>query len=176
MAEEKTFTINLRREFLKKPLYQRTKRALTAVKEFSLKHFKTKEVRIGPKLNDKLWEKGNRKPPAKITIKGIVEEGIAYVELPGFNFEKTKPKEETKTKGKPTKEEVKQEAKKEQEKELNKELAHEEELKQKKEHHHEAIEIPQHGIKEPEMDRENKNKKGRVVGSTGKKDAKQSKP
>ena len=170
--EEKTFTINLRREFLKKPIYQRTKRALTAVKEFSLKHFKTKEVRIGPKLNEKLWEKGNRKPPAKIKIKGIVEDGIAYVELPGFNFEKTKPKEETKTKGKPTKEEVK----KEQEKELNKELAHEEELKQKKEHHHEAIEIPHAEIKQPEKDIDTKARKGRVVGSSGKKNSKDPKP
>ena len=173
--EEKTFTINLRREFLKKPIYQRTKRALTAVKEFSLKHFKTKEVRIGPKLNEKLWEKGNRKPPAKIKIKGIVEEDIAYIELPGFNFEKTKPKEETKTKGKPTKEEVKQEAKKEQEKELNKELAHEEELKQKKEHHHETIEVPHEDLKQIDKEKESISKKGRVVGSTGKKGAKEPK-
>ena len=42
MAEEKTFTINLRREFIKKPNYKRSKKAITAIKEYTLKHLKTK--------------------------------------------------------------------------------------------------------------------------------------
>ncbi len=162
--EERTYTIGLRKEFLKKPLYRRAKKAVTAVKEFAMQHLKVKIVKIGPHLNDKIWERGKRNPPSKIKVKAHVDDGVAYVELPEFKFEKTQPKEE-----KETKVDAKTEAKKEQEKELNKEHAHEEQLKEKKEHVHEAIEVPQHGLKEPQKDIENKGKKGRVVGSTGKK-------
>ncbi|MBI2148058.1 50S ribosomal protein L31e [Candidatus Woesearchaeota archaeon] len=178
MAEEKIFTIGLRKEFLKKPKYRRAKKAVTAVKEFIIQHLKVKEVKIGPNLNSKIWERGKRNPPSKIKVKGLVEEGIAYVELPEFEF-KPKPKEEKKLEKTSKKESVevaKEEQKKEQEKESIKELAHEEKVKEKKEHHHEPIEVPHAEIKQPEKDIENKSKKGRVVGSTGKKGAKQAKP
>lgn len=169
MAEEKTFTIPLRKEFSKKPIYRRAKKAVTAVKEYAMQHLKVKIVKIGPQLNTKIWERGRRHPPAKIKVKGHVDDGVAYVELPEFKFEKTKPKEEE---GKPK--DAKAEEKKEQEKELNKELATEEKLKEKKEHHHEAIEVPQAEVKQSEKDIEAKARKGRTAGSTGKKGAKES--
>ncbi|MBS3152811.1 50S ribosomal protein L31e [Candidatus Woesearchaeota archaeon] len=171
MTEEKIFTIGLRKEFLKKPKYRRAKKAVTAVKEFIMQHLKVKEVKIGPHLNLKIWERGKRNPPSKVKVKATVEEGTAYVELPEFKFEKVKPKEEKKEE-----KTAKEEQKKEQEKELIKELSHEEKLKEKKEHHYEPIETPNAEIKQPEKDIENKSKKGRVVGSTGKKGAKQAKP
>src|SRR3989338_6118435 len=133
MANEKLFTINLRKEFLKKPKYRRTKKAVTTVREFITRHLKTKEVKVGPNLNLKLWERGKRNPPSKVKVKAMLEEGIAYVELPEFEFTLPKPKEEKTEED--SKKDAKEEKKKEQEKELNKELAHEEELKQKKEHH-----------------------------------------
>jgi len=82
MADEKTFIINLRREFSKKPIYRRAKKAVTAVKEYISKHLKVKEVKIANDLNMKIWERGRRHPPPKIKVKAIVKEGIAYVQLP----------------------------------------------------------------------------------------------
>jgi len=62
MADEKIFTIPLRKEFSKKPIYRRAKKAVTCVKEFITQHLKTKDVRIGPHLNEKIWERGRRHP------------------------------------------------------------------------------------------------------------------
>jgi ribosomal protein L31E len=162
---EKTFTINLRKQFMKKPEYKKTKKAVTAIKEHMFQHLKTEDVKIGPELNLALWNKGNRHPPAKIKVKVVVEENIAYVELPGFPFSKVRaPKEEKK------KTDKKEEAKKEQEKELNKEKKKEEILEQKKEHvHHDKIETPQNAIKEEDKVKEAKAKRSRVINETGKK-------
>src|SRR3989344_6759289 len=121
MAEDKIFTINLRKEFLKKPRYKRTKKAVRAVREFIIRHLKVEEVKIGRHLNEKILERGRKNPPSKIKVKAQVEDKVAYVELPEFEFERVKTIEDKKT---PTKKELE---KKEQEKELNKELKHEEE-------------------------------------------------
>lgn len=91
--EERTYVIPLRRECLKKPKYQRTKRAVSTVKNFIIKHMKVKEVKIGKHLNEKLWERGKKSPPPKIKIKTIIEEEYARVELPEFPFEKKKEPE-----------------------------------------------------------------------------------
>lgn len=172
MADEKTFIINLRREFSKKPIYRRAKKAVTAVKEYISKHLKVKEVKIANDLNMKIWERGRRHPPPKIKVKAIVKEGIAYVQLPELAFDLPKPKDEKSEKA-PTAKEL---AKKEQEKELNKELADEEKARHKKEHQHEPIAKPGPSIKPQDKVVEDIQQHGRVIGSTGKKGAKESKP
>ena len=130
MVEEKLFIINLRREFIKKPIYRRSKKAITAVKEYISKHLKVKEVKIGGHLNQEILKRGRRHPPPKVKVNAYVEEDIGYVELEGFKFEKPKPKEEKegktivekllKKEEKTTEEETKEEEK-EQLKELKKE-------------------------------------------------------
>ncbi len=172
MAEEKIFIINLRREFSKKPLYRRAKKAVTAVKEFISKHLKVEEVKIGKHLNKKIWERGKRKPLPKVKVKAIVENNVAYVELPEFEFDRAKPKEEKKGEKhehKHHEHSAKEEQAKEQEKVAVKELSHEEEIKQKKEHRQEIIEKPGKSIKPQEKVVEDIQKHGRVIGSTGKK-------
>jgi len=164
MAEEKIFTINLRREFRKKPHYQRSKKAVTAVKEFISQHLKVEEVKIGPHLNLKIWKKGRKNPPPKIKVKANVEDKIAYVELPEFKFEKFKPKEEEEKKVTP-----KEEKKKEQEKELLKEL-------KKEVHKPEIISRPEKEIKVQEKVKESMEREIRVIGRTGIKGAKDPKP
>lgn len=178
MVEDKIFTINLRREFSKKPIYRRAKKAVTAVKEFIAKHLKIKEVKIGANLNLKIWERGRRSPPPKVKVKVRVADNIAYVELPEFEFSIKKEKEEKKTVTEKvlSKKETEEEAKKEKEKELNKELADEEKLKQKREHKPEVVEKPSSTIKPQEKVVEDIQRHGRVIGSTGKKGAKESKP
>lgn len=90
MAEEKIFTMNLRKEILKKPHHQRAKRAVNATIDYIKRHMKVSEVKIGKNLNDLLWSRGNRNPPMRVKVKSIIEEGYARVELPEFEFEKKK--------------------------------------------------------------------------------------
>jgi len=102
MAEERTYIIPLRREFLKVAYYKKSRRAKDAVKKFIARHLRAKEVKIGIHLNEKIFENGRKNPPPKIKVKAIKEGDIARVELPEFPFETPKPEEsKEKTKGAP---------------------------------------------------------------------------
>jgi len=68
MAEEKIYTIPLRKEWQKVPIYKRSRKAITATKQFLLRHLK-KEVNIGPYLNQYIWQQGNRHPPARVKVR-----------------------------------------------------------------------------------------------------------
>ncbi len=80
---ERTYTIPLRREFLKVPKYKRAKKSVTAVKEFITKHMKCEEVRLGKYLNQALWEHGMRNPPARIKINVLKQDNKVLAELFG---------------------------------------------------------------------------------------------
>ena len=125
MAEEKIFTMNLRREILKKPHHQRAKRAVNATIDYIKRHMKVNEVKIGKNLNDLLWSRGNRNPPMRVKVKSIIEEGYARVELPEFEFGKKKEeKKETlkeKILGKKEPETAKEKIIEEKEKEIKEE-------------------------------------------------------
>ena len=71
MAEERIYTIPLRKEFMKAPSYKKTKRALTAIKAFLIRHMKAEDVKIGKYLNLELWKHGRQNPPPRIKIKAI---------------------------------------------------------------------------------------------------------
>ncbi|MBI4159005.1 50S ribosomal protein L31e [Candidatus Woesearchaeota archaeon] len=71
MALERIYTIPLRREFMKAPNYRKTKRSVSAVREFLQKHMKCEEVKIGKYLNLELWKHGRKNPPPKIQVKAI---------------------------------------------------------------------------------------------------------
>ena len=100
MAEERTYIIPLRREFIKAPSYKKTKKAVTAIKSFLIKHMKGDEVKFGSHLNEELWARGNKHPPPRIKVKAIKDEkNMIRVELPEFEFQipkedKSKSKEE----------------------------------------------------------------------------------
>ena len=70
MADQETICIiPLRREILKAPKYQRTKKAVRAVRSYLIKRFKLENVLIGQDLNMKLHERGNSNPPVKVKVK-----------------------------------------------------------------------------------------------------------
>jgi len=98
MADEKTFIIPLRKEFMKAPNYKRTKKAVSTIREYLKRHMKSDNIKIGKHLNLKLWEHGRKNPPIKIKIKAIKEEDIVRAELPEFEFETSKKKEKKKPK------------------------------------------------------------------------------
>ncbi len=96
MAEPRTYTIPLRKEWLKAPKYKRAKKAVTAVREFIIHHMRNENVLIGPKLNLKIWEHGIKNPPCRVKVTCYEDkEGIVRVELFGFEF-KAKDKKEAK--------------------------------------------------------------------------------
>ncbi|MEK6834958.1 MAG: 50S ribosomal protein L31e, partial [Nanoarchaeota archaeon] len=134
MAEERIYTIPLRREFLKAPSYKRSKKAISAIRIFLSKHMKVEEVKIGKYLNLEIFKHGRKNPPSKIKVKAIKEKikikdkdvEIVRAELIDAPVEKIKeePKKEVKkeeVKAQETKQEIKVE---EQEKEKKEVLEH----------------------------------------------------
>ncbi len=100
MAEERTYIIPLRKEFLKAPKYKRTKRAVSAVRSFVKRHMKAEDVKIGEKLNLEIWKHGGKNPPSRIKVHTIKEDNIASVELIDVPFKKPEDKEKKKSKEK----------------------------------------------------------------------------
>ncbi|MBS3172202.1 60S ribosomal protein L31 [Candidatus Woesearchaeota archaeon] len=115
--EERIYTIPLRREFQKTTRFKKAKKAVTAVKEFTLKHSKAKEVKVGRYLNEAIWANGIRYPPARVKVKITKENDIATVELIDAPVVEKKT-----TETKKVKEEIKKEVEKEVEEELEPEM------------------------------------------------------
>lgn len=102
---ERTYTIPLRREFLKVANWRRTEKAVTAVKEFMVRHMKSKNVKIGKAVNEELWKHGIKNPPHHIKVIATKDDkGMVKVELFGAkekvkkgtkSIEKQGQKEET---------------------------------------------------------------------------------
>jgi len=89
---ERTYTIPLRKEWLKKPKYKRAKKAITTIREFLTKHMKSEKLKISKELNDAVWFRGIKNPPHKIKVNVVKDdEGIVFATLFGV-----KPKEEKK--------------------------------------------------------------------------------
>ncbi|MBW2986130.1 60S ribosomal protein L31 [Candidatus Woesearchaeota archaeon] len=65
---ERTYIIPLRREWRKSPRYRRAKKAVTAVKDFLIKHMKSEDIKIGKYLNEMLWKHGIKNPPCRIKV------------------------------------------------------------------------------------------------------------
>ena len=124
MALERTYTIPLRREWLKVPRYKRAKKAVIAVNRFLRRHMKSDDVRLGKYLNEELWKHGIKNPPSKIRVNVLKDDkGVVRAELVGAPIPKVeeeakkkglKEKIVEKIKGKPA-EEKKEEAKKPEE-------------------------------------------------------------
>ena len=102
--ETKTYTIPLRREFLKTSRNRRAKKAITGIHDFVEKHIKAARIIIGEELNELVWANGISNPPPRVKVditKDVVKEDDkefieAYVNLVGI---KRKKKVELKKKG-----------------------------------------------------------------------------
>ena len=106
MALERTYTIPLRKEWLKAPKYRRAKRAINAVKTFLARHMKSEDVRLGPALNEEVWKHGIKNPPGRIRVNVLKDdEGLVRAELFGAPMTLPKAPEAEKEKKAPVKEE-----------------------------------------------------------------------
>lgn len=88
---ERTYTIPLRKQFLKVPRWRRTEKALVAVREFLQKHMKSEEVKIGPSINEFVWKHGIRNPPSRVKITTSKDDkGVVKAELFGLKAKEEK--------------------------------------------------------------------------------------
>jgi large subunit ribosomal protein L31e len=114
MAEAKTdkiereYIIPLRRRWKIVPRYQRTNKAVKTVKEFLARHMKIRDkdlnkIKLDRYLNEILWHRGIKNPPAKIKVLAVKEGEIVKVtalEMPqSIKFKKLR-EEKTETKAK----------------------------------------------------------------------------
>ena len=93
MTLERTYNVPLRKEWLKAPMYRRSKKAVTALTEFAAKHMKTdiEKVKIGKQVNLFIWKDGIKNPPHHVKVNMIKDdEGIVKVELFGVKYEEFK--------------------------------------------------------------------------------------
>ena len=138
---ERVYNVPLRREWLKSPKYKRAKKAITALKEFIIKHMKSEDVKIGKHANLEIWKHGIKNPPHHIKIKAVKDKsGLVTVELEGKKLKEKvpsvlkkareklekKPKKEEKALEEPKTPEEISEEKKEDKKEKAKEIEKEE--------------------------------------------------
>ncbi len=88
MAEvnQREYVIPLRKEWMKVPRYKRTSKSVKAIKEFVAKHMKVPErdlnkVKLDVYLNNELWFRGMKKPPAKVKVLAKKDGEIVRVEM-----------------------------------------------------------------------------------------------
>ena len=97
---ERVYTIPLRREYLKVPRWKRAKKAMKAIREFTMRHMKVDNpdnVKISNSINEIIWSRGGKKVIPKITVKMIKEDEIVHVLLPDEQLKKEeKPKKKEK--------------------------------------------------------------------------------
>jgi len=97
---EREYIIPLRANWKKVPRYKRANKAIKTIKEFLVKHMKVydrnlNKIKIDNYLNEFVWFRGIKKPPAKVHIIAKKEEGenglinVRLKELPKkLNFKK----------------------------------------------------------------------------------------
>lgn len=106
---ERTYNVPLRKEYMKAPRWNRTKKAVTALRQFLAKHMKSEEVKLSKELNEFMWKHGIKNPPHHIKVKAVKDEkGVVKAEL--FGAEKPASKKEKKEKKAVKKESAKETA------------------------------------------------------------------
>lgn len=108
--EERIYTIPLR-DAWRTALRRRAKRAISIIKEFTVRHMKADKVKIGKALNENVWKQGIRNPPRKVKVQMIIEKKekgkkdeevddgkVVWVELADVKFERPLTKDERKKK------------------------------------------------------------------------------
>jgi len=86
VSTQKTFTIPLRKGFQEAAPYKRAPKAMRVLRSFLQRHCKVDEVKIGPRLNQLIWQRGIRSPPPRVTVNVIIDDGVAKAELEGFTY------------------------------------------------------------------------------------------
>jgi len=86
-GKEQIYTIPLGKAYNYKKS-RRTIRAIDLIRAFVFRHTKADNVLISMKTNEAIWSRSIEKPPRKIKVKVIKEDGTSTVYLPDENSEK----------------------------------------------------------------------------------------
>jgi large subunit ribosomal protein L31e len=83
---EREYIIPLRKEWTNTPRYKRSFKSVKAIKEFVARHMRVPDrdlnkVKLDVYLNNEVWFRGAKKPPAKIKVKVRKEGDTVFVEL-----------------------------------------------------------------------------------------------
>lgn len=100
MTTERSYNIPLRKGFINTPRWCRTKKAVSVLREFLIRHTKREDVRIGLLLNEHIWKHGGKNPPHHVKVDVWIEADYANAELSGHTYKeavKVKKKEEPTT-------------------------------------------------------------------------------
>ena len=111
-GETRTYTVPLRREYLKTPKWRRAEKAVSTLRSFVERHSKVEEIKIGRWVNESIWKRGAKNPPSRVRVDVKRIEDSVTVELSELP-RKAKQKEiPEKVEGKPKKESKPKETKK----------------------------------------------------------------
>jgi len=82
---EREYIIPLRHRWRIVPRYQRANKAVRSVKEFLVRHMKVRDrdldkIRIEKSLNELIWFRGIKNPPASVKVRAIKDGDIVRVE------------------------------------------------------------------------------------------------
>ena len=81
---ERVYSIRLRQKMKKYPRWLRAKKSAKYVRNFLSRHMKVEpeKIKIDTSINEKIWERGAQKPPAKIRIRAVkFDDGVVEAEL-----------------------------------------------------------------------------------------------
>ena len=106
---EAEYIIPLRKEVMKVAKYDRTKKAVIAIRQYLQKQTKSKNVLLGKQINKKLQSGGRKNVVSKIHVKVIKDEDNYRAELIGHPIELSKDKEDKNKKAEKPKVEAKKE-------------------------------------------------------------------
>lgn len=72
VVKEQIYTVPLR-DVKKVPSWKRANRAVSEVRGFLVKHMKAEptQVKLDKSINDRLWERGCKKPPLSVRIRAV---------------------------------------------------------------------------------------------------------
>ena len=82
MPEEfdRIYTVPLGRAWVY-PKQRRSKRAVSILREFAIRHGKTEQIKISEEISEKIWERGIRNPPRRIKVRLVKDkEGLVTVQ------------------------------------------------------------------------------------------------
>ncbi len=91
---EAEYIIPLRKEVMKVAKYDRTKKAVIAIRQYLQKHTKSKNVLLGKEINRKLQSGGRKNVVPRIHVRVIKDEDKYRAELIGHPIELTKDKDD----------------------------------------------------------------------------------
>jgi large subunit ribosomal protein L31e len=82
---EREYTIPLRHRWSIVPTYKRANKAVKSIKEFLVRHMKIRDrdlskIKLDKSINEMIWMRGIKHPPARIKVKAIKEGDIVRVE------------------------------------------------------------------------------------------------